>query len=629
MLVWNPADAALKAPSGYSNAVKIKKTLAVPCEPPLTPFTQALDFTSKYEGSGAARDEINEESDAQYQEQIKPITDMERRVTSLVTRYMKYGESAQLECILDLLTTWADAGALEGEAPNHTGKSMRKWSLGSLSGAYLRLKFSSSQPLKNYTQQSQKIEAWFGAIADRVKQEWLPDAPLDKINNHYYWAAWAMMATAAATNRQDLFDRAAALYRIFAGQVDAEGYLPNELVRASRAVQYHAYSMLPITMVAAFGRANDVELAAEGNGALLRLAQRVQIGLTDPSSFAEKAKAAQDASSTLSTANWAWLEPFCWTQPCTPGLAARLTSVRPLAVTRLGGDLTAIFKAQPGLTPVPPADVRTGIGSLIEQCRIYINGGDYEEALRRCKSAQSNAERLAPNSEEHVTSIVGIGDLKRLERNYVDADVYYTKALQIVDSIQDTQNPPDPAPLLDKLVDIKVKRGKLLEAQILASRLQKMKEAQLGPRSVEVAKLRARDADLLSQSHQFPEAEQAYMSAIDVLEHAGASNYASYAQTLQRLAETYERQGKYQRAEGQYRKLLAVVEGKKSGMNWDVLTLDRLGYVCEQLEKPAEALAFYEREMSLLRASGAPEEVAQSLQIKLSRLASARQTVTR
>ncbi len=32
---------------------------------------------------------------------------------------------------------------------NHTGKSMRKWALGSMASSYIRLKFSDSHPLAN------------------------------------------------------------------------------------------------------------------------------------------------------------------------------------------------------------------------------------------------------------------------------------------------------------------------------------------------------------------------------------------------------------------------------------------------------------------------------------------------
>jgi len=96
-------------------------------------------------------------------------------------------------------------------------------------------------------------------------------------------------------------------------------------------------------MIAAFGKANGVDLAAEGGGALTRLAQRVEIAIDDPASFETKTGVRQDASAADSRSAWAWLEPYCWTVKCTPRQQTRLASQRPLAVTRLGGDLSAVF----------------------------------------------------------------------------------------------------------------------------------------------------------------------------------------------------------------------------------------------------------------------------------------------
>jgi len=336
------AEAALQPPTGYFSPVVINQTNSPPCLPPPPPFTKTLDFPSKYQGSDEERIDIDLEAQAQYVLQTKAITDMEKGLSLLITRYMDTGDKVQLTCALKWLSTWAGARAMYGTATTHTGRSMRKWCLASLSSAYLRLKFSSSKPLLHYPAQATRIETWFSEVADRVKPEWPPTERPDKFNNHFYWSAWALMATAVATNRQDLFDAGATLYHVFAAQVDPEGYLPNELARGSGAAGYHSYAMLPISMVAAFGRANGVDLASEGNGALSRLAVRAQAAIENPSSFAEKAGAAQSEQAE-STSAWAWLEPYCWTVSCTPEQRALLLDHRPARVTRLGGNITSVF----------------------------------------------------------------------------------------------------------------------------------------------------------------------------------------------------------------------------------------------------------------------------------------------
>jgi poly(beta-D-mannuronate) lyase len=96
-------------------------------------------------------------------------------------------------------------------------------------------------------------------------------------------------------------------------------------------------------MIAAFGKANGLDLAAEGNHALERLALRAQQALDDPASFEHLAGTSQVALDATSKSNWAWLEPYCWTVACEPALLARRASLRPLGTTRLGGDLSSVF----------------------------------------------------------------------------------------------------------------------------------------------------------------------------------------------------------------------------------------------------------------------------------------------
>ena len=348
------ADAALKPPQGYLGVVRVKSGGTEPCETMPAPFTATLDFPSKYEGSGASRDQLNAAADARYKQLTQPITAMEKGFSKHVGKYMDAGDPAQLDCAIRWIDGWASARALEGEAANHTGKSLRKWALASLSGAWLRLQFSASAPLKKYPTEAARVAAWLGEVANRVAREWLPSDPLDKINNHYYWAAWSLMATAVVTNRRELFDQSVQIYRVFTHQVDADGYLPNELARASQAAEYHTYSMLPLTMIAAFGKANGIELAAEGDGALSRLAKRAQAALEDPASFQAKTGVAQNAPDADSKTNWSWLEPYCWTVQCPPPLLARRVSLYPLGTTRLGGNLSAVFSGF-GQYPKPPA----------------------------------------------------------------------------------------------------------------------------------------------------------------------------------------------------------------------------------------------------------------------------------
>jgi poly(beta-D-mannuronate) lyase len=341
------ADASAQSlvpPAGYTHPAIQKKSSAFECPAPPPPFTGTLDFPSKYEGSGKARNVVNEDANARYKQLTQPLVDMEKGVVKSVDKYAGSGNPAAAKCAVDWLAAWASANALLGDAANHTGRSLRKWTLGTLSGAYLRLEFSSSKPLAPYPQQSAAIQAWLGKIADKVVAEWPETDPIEKINNHYYWAAWSTMATSVVTNRRDLFDWSAAMYRIFARQADRDGYLPNELARETRALGYNNYAITPIAMIAAFGKANNVDLAREGDGALKRVADRTLQGIADPNVFEAKTGKEQDLEGLdKEDTKLAWLEPYCWTVACDEATRQKVASLRPMKNRRLGGNLSMLF----------------------------------------------------------------------------------------------------------------------------------------------------------------------------------------------------------------------------------------------------------------------------------------------
>ncbi|MBX8610332.1 mannuronate-specific alginate lyase [Pseudomonas cichorii] len=338
------ATSTLVPPQGYSAPIEKMKTGShdFTCDAVPKPYTDKLVFRSKYEGSDKARATLNEESEEAFRDATKDITTLERGISKVVMQYMRDGRPEQLDCALNMLTTWAQADALESREFNHTGKSMRKWALGSMASSYLRLKFSESHPLANRQQQTQVIEAWFSKLADQVVSDW-SNLPMEKINNHSYWAAWSVIATAVATNRRDLFDWAVKEYKIAAYQVDKDGFLPNEVKRRQRALAYHNYALPPLAMIASFSLANGVDLRNENNGALKRLGDRVLAGVKDPDDFASRGGTKQDMSELKKDPKFAWLEPFCSLYSCSPDVIEHKHEMQPFKTFRLGGDLTKVY----------------------------------------------------------------------------------------------------------------------------------------------------------------------------------------------------------------------------------------------------------------------------------------------
>lgn len=338
------AAQALVPPQGYFAGIEKVKTgdNKFTCDAIPKPYTDKLVFRSKYEGSDKARSTLNEASEKAFRDATADITKLERDTSKIVMQYMRDGRPEQLDCALNLLTTWAKADALESKDFNHTGKSMRKWALGSMSSSYLRLKFSNSHPLAAHQEQAQIIEAWFSKLADQVVSDW-DNLPMDKNNNHTYWAAWSVMATSVVTNRRDLFDWSVKEFRVGANQIDKDGFLPNELKRKQRALAYHNYALPPMAMIASFAQANGVDVRPENNGALQRLGERVLSGIKDADSFTQRNGEKQDMTDLEIDSKFAWLEPFCSLYTCKAEVLDQKHKMEPFKTFRLGGDLTKVF----------------------------------------------------------------------------------------------------------------------------------------------------------------------------------------------------------------------------------------------------------------------------------------------
>ncbi|MHC8299479.1 mannuronate-specific alginate lyase [Pseudomonas sp. ZS1P83] len=339
------AAAQLRPPQGYYAPAVDKKGDTPSCPATPKPYTGDLLIPSKYEGSGKARDQLNAQSNQRYKQMSADINELEKGVNKQVAAYLRLGRAGYVECTLSWLGDWAKAQALLSTTYTHTGKSMRKWALGSISSAYLRLKYSRSQPLSGREAQTRPIEVWIGQVADQAVQDWR-DQPLDRLNNHQYWAAWAVMAASVVVDRRDLFDWSVAQFRIGASQVDADGYLPNELSRETRALAYHNYAMGPLMMIAAFARANDVDLREENHGAMRRLAARVEEGIKDPGTFERKTGYKQELEDLDEDGKFAWLEPYCALYDCSVQTNRWRQSIEPMKTYRLGGDITQLFADQ-------------------------------------------------------------------------------------------------------------------------------------------------------------------------------------------------------------------------------------------------------------------------------------------
>jgi poly(beta-D-mannuronate) lyase len=305
-----------------------------PCrEPNLMPYTSDLLFHSKYEGSGKDRATLNEEASRNYKTQTKTIRAFEKQLSKLSSVYVKhnYKASSVAQCFITTLLPWAEKQALLSDRTTHTGASVRKWALASVVANMNVVR--SSLDFEN--DKTQTILAWVEAVTIKVMKEW-QDRPLKKVNNHDYWAAWAVMSSAVLLNNEDFFLWSVGKYNEAMIQIDSEGFLPNELKRKSRALGYHNYALTPLLFIADLAAINGYEL---DNVSLMRLADNVIKGLDDPEFFSKKVGKAQRLEGLYTSYSLAWI-PIYLVNNSNTIVFALVSEHGPFASTRLGGNIS-------------------------------------------------------------------------------------------------------------------------------------------------------------------------------------------------------------------------------------------------------------------------------------------------
>lgn len=330
------------APPAYYQPVKVKagKSKEYECPGFPEPHTGPLVFASKYEGGDSSRSELNREAEQRYKAGVKRIRELESLSAGITRDFVRGAGAPARECLLDLLHEWARAGALLHGEVNPIGQAMRKWALGTTGAHYLQVMQLNSGLLPADARRRAVIERWFGELAEGVIAYYSGRGP-EKANNHDYWAAWAVMVTSVNLRDPELYGWALDKFRQGAAQIDGRGYLPNEIKRRSRALNYQNFALQPLVMLAVFAQANG-DLLPEERRALERLAERVVAGIRDPELYRRLTGAEQETEGLVSGWSLAWIPP--WRAYFDPSIVAPLAAeVDSFKSTRLGGDMGWLF----------------------------------------------------------------------------------------------------------------------------------------------------------------------------------------------------------------------------------------------------------------------------------------------
>lgn len=334
-----PAEATARLASPFGQlAIRVAgvdRSTSCPAAP--APYTAELDFPSKYEGSGRSRDTLNPDAEARYKLATRSLQAFEAGLSDFSDRYVE-GQAGAARCALAWMDSWARAGAITASA-NMTGRAVRKWTLSAVAFNFLKIREAPGLD----PSQLQQVRIWMKQVAGIVIQEHL-NLPPQKINNHFYWAAAAVGAVGIATDDRPLLDWAFDGYRRSVRDIDAQGVLPREMARRTRALSYHLFALQPLVMLAEMGRVNGVDLYAAGDCALCRLIRRVADGVEDPAFFEGQTGARQVMEEGPDGRAMIWVAVLSRACPGDARIKALKARFGPFSGRRLGGNLTDIYE---------------------------------------------------------------------------------------------------------------------------------------------------------------------------------------------------------------------------------------------------------------------------------------------
>lgn len=260
--IWQlPSNAAVRASGDY-------KHVACSAVPP-APYVGDLQLQSKYDQSDPTKSKLTDKAEATIR--IEEI--LRAYLGGLIKSVKRFGATSgdadaeiALACFDHWLDSWATGGALLNTDASNTGKAARKWMLASIASASLQMSALSGGVYKP----SDQALNWITRMAQLVifEYEGRRVESFRWFNNHDYWAAWAVAASAILLDRHDFLDWADACLRLaFRQAIIADernyAYFPLEVARGDLAADYSNYAFVPLTLLVEVAEANQKPLSED------------------------------------------------------------------------------------------------------------------------------------------------------------------------------------------------------------------------------------------------------------------------------------------------------------------------------------------------------------------------------
>ena len=172
---------------------------------------------------------------AKHDEAATPLVIFENVITTLAALYVKTGNSSYANCLLSILSEWAEKNSLakfdDSDGWNQVWYNV-DWSASSAGFAYSIIK---DNPNLN-PDTKLRVEKWLNRVARRLTTFQSQDT--DCCNNHQCWRGVAAAIIGVISNDDYLFRFGIKVYLAQMKDMNKGGSLPLEMIRGSMAIYY-------------------------------------------------------------------------------------------------------------------------------------------------------------------------------------------------------------------------------------------------------------------------------------------------------------------------------------------------------------------------------------------------------
>lgn len=309
--------------------------------PPAPEPVFSLAYGSRYSDSGAGSTQLDTDASAEVDEELGPIDDFLRDLTSRANRVFDEGADRRTiaDCVIAQMAVWARDDAM-GDLQSTTSQLTIGSRLSAFGMAALQ-----TAPFTTRTADLAEVRGWLNRRQRAQMAFWETGPNGAKGGNLRAWSALAANAIGDLSNDALMLGWSAWSASYILCTANEDGSLPQEMGRGRFALHYQLHAIAPLVVTAALLRRQGTPVDGECDDALHRAvgfaARDLDTGAQSQAITGE-VQTFFDGTDELEAFNLAWIEAYL-TLRHDPGLADRAAPLRPLGHSKLGGDQTAIW----------------------------------------------------------------------------------------------------------------------------------------------------------------------------------------------------------------------------------------------------------------------------------------------